>query len=281
MNCFIEGVNCPKEIMLYNYYLEPNIELYSPHTTYFYDFNEKRTITIKAGKINKGECISLQDGKKQYSFKFTDNEIFYNVDKNISIILNIVIGDIEKTANCYLNLLKKENPIICDVDICPNEDNDISIKNNPDIDYESFYPNTIYFDNFEMRKTTTIINDNTGMIIKGERKDNTFSFIITENKINENDSIENEFNFELKINKGKAICTVPKVESINNKFNISCSISDLSTEDEIEIIEEPEYGDYYFYGYKNKKTVSLISGSIIKDLDNNKFLIIDNNIQEK
>ena len=116
------------------------------------------------------------------------------------------------------------------------------------------------------------------MIIKGEINDNTFSFIITENKINENDLIESEFNFELKINKGKAICTVPKVESKDNKFNISCSTSDLSVEDEIEIIEEPEYEDYYFSGYKNKRTISLIPGSIIKDLNNNKFIITDNNI---
>ena len=278
MNCFIKDVNCIKEIMLYNSDLKPNIELYSPHTTYFYDFNKKRTITIRAGKINKGECISLQDDKQEYSFRFTGNEISYNDDKSININLNIFIGDIEKTAMCNLNLSNKENPIICFVDICPNKENDISIKNNPDPSYNSFYPNTIYFDNFAMRKTTTIINDITGMIIKGERIDNVFSFIITENKINENDIIENEFNFELNINKGKAICTVPKVESKDNKFNISCSTSDLSVEDEIEIIEEPEYEEYYFSGYKNKKTISLIPGSIIKDLDNNKFLIIDNNI---
>jgi len=250
MSCFIEGVSCAKEIMLYNTHLEPNIELYSPHTTYFYDFNEKRTITIRAGKINKGEFISLEDGKQQYSFKFTDNGISFNKDKNININLVIIIGDIAKTSICNLNLSRKENPIICNVDICPNEENDL---NNPDIDYESFYPNTIYFDNFAMRKIITIINDITGMIIKGERNDNTFSFIITENKINENDLIENEFNFELKIYKGKAICTVSKVESIDNTFNISCSTSDLSIEDEIKIIEESENGDYYFSGYKNKK----------------------------
>ena len=32
MNCFIKGVNCIKEIMLYNNF-KPNIELYSPFTT--------------------------------------------------------------------------------------------------------------------------------------------------------------------------------------------------------------------------------------------------------
>ena len=38
MICFIKGVNSVKEIMLYTSDLKPNIELYSPHTTYFYDF---------------------------------------------------------------------------------------------------------------------------------------------------------------------------------------------------------------------------------------------------
>ena len=278
MNCIVKGVNCAKEIMLFNNDLEPNIELYSPHTTYFYDFNDKKTITIRPGKINKGDCVILEDDKKEYSFKFTDNEITYNIDKSITINLYIVIGGTEKIANCNLNLSGKENPIICNVDICPNEEDDININNNPDPDYDSLYPNTIYFENFAKSNTTTIINDKNGMIIKGEINDNTISFIITENIVNENDLIENEFNFELKINKGKANCTVPKLESKDYKFNIFCSTSDLSVEDEIEIIEEPEYEEYYFSGYKNKKTLSLIPGSIMKEIDDNKFLNIYNNI---
>ena len=42
--------------------------------------------------------------------------------------------------------------------------------------------------------------------------------------------------------------------------------------DEIEIIENPildEY-NYYFSGYKNKRTLTLLGGSLIKDENNNK-----------
>jgi hypothetical protein len=74
MSCIINGINCPSKIILINEEIKPNETLYYPNTTFFKDFNNKRTITIKSGKIQKGKC----DSSSNYNFTFIQNYFDYN-----------------------------------------------------------------------------------------------------------------------------------------------------------------------------------------------------------
>ena len=77
MKCIIKDIYCPKDIILLNENNYTDTELFSPNIIYFYDFNDKRTISIIAGKLNKGNCHYIGDNKQQYSFTFTNNEFTY------------------------------------------------------------------------------------------------------------------------------------------------------------------------------------------------------------
>ena len=74
MNCKIEGVICPQDIIIDNNSIQnSNISLFSPDTVFLNDFN-RRTFTIKVGKLNK----IISDNNNQYNFSFTDNTITGN-----------------------------------------------------------------------------------------------------------------------------------------------------------------------------------------------------------
>ena len=62
LNCIIEKVYCVEDIILEDNTVQenPNKDIFKPFTTFFYDFNNKRTITIIAGKLIKGKCNSYQ-----------------------------------------------------------------------------------------------------------------------------------------------------------------------------------------------------------------------------
>ena len=273
MTCRINGVKCPTNIILSNIQIEPNETVFYPNTLFFNDFNNKRTITIKAGKIKKGKYTS-----SKYSFTFEESEIDYKINSLINFNLQTLINKNEYTSNCYINISGIDNTIYCEVNANPDNDDDLLIQLNPNSDYRTLYPNSIFFENFVTKNTTTIIKSNTGLIIKEQN-----GFVITDNYVKENDIIYNSFNVKIKIKineqEKEAICSIPKVKE-NEIFNINCQIS-YSQDDDIEIIEEPVNDNYYFYGYKNKKTLTLTAGSIYKERINNKFDIINNKFSGK
>ena len=290
MTCISEENYCPQDIILYGDSIKPNPNntLFSPNSTFFNDFNNKRTVTIKAGKLNKGECHiigGITDITEQYNFSFTDNIFTYNIDKDITFNLKIILKDeTESTAKCVLNLSGKDNTILCNSNVCPNEGDDLEIKADPTPIYNVISPNSIFFEGFSGGNTTTIVMNQTGMIIKKKYNDEKqLEFIITDNYVNGNKPIVVPIKFNLKLYNDKtAICTIgglSKVISPFILFNISCKVNDMTMEDEIEIYEDPydDDNDYYFSGYKDKKTLSLKIGSIIRDINDNKKFIIQNN----
>lgn len=116
------------------------------------------------------------------------------------------------------------------------------------------------------------------MIKKGESKENEFTFFITNNILKEEKAVELKINVKLSNVQTKAICKGSKPENENN-FDFICSSSELSAKKEIEIIEEPNHSNYYFFGYKNKKTLTIEAGQISLDLNSNnnkEFKIINN-----
>ena len=189
MSCKIEDINCPKNIILNNDKINPEETLFYPNTTFFNDFNNKRTITIKSGKIQKGQCSS-----SQYHFTFIENKIDYKTDFKINFKLNILLDLKPYTANCYINISGIDDIIYCRINKCPDSDDDLLILSNPENDYTSMYPNSIFFENFPTKNTTTIVMSNSGLILK-----NQDGFIITQNYINENDPIYTSFNVIMKV----------------------------------------------------------------------------------
>ena len=283
ISCYMN--KCPTYIELVNNSTEINNDLLFPYSLFYKEFNNKRAITIKSGKIKKGKCNQLNNEEtSKYYFNITDNYIDYKYDEDISFQIKTKFGNEITNSTCDLNLSDKNNTAICSTELnnCDECDyNDITILEEINPDYNSTYPNSIFFENFQNLTTTTIIMNNTGMIIK--EKDH---FILSDNYINENNFFSSNeiFNITLKIkylseNIG-ANCTIPKMNR-GKLFNVSCYINDYSYEKEIEILEEPLNDNYYFYGYKNKKTLTLNSGSIIKENYNNKFRIINNEFNEE
>ena len=123
-----------------------------------------------------------------------------------------------------------------------------------------------------------------GKIIKNF-SENNFNFIITNNSVIGDSNIEEEFYFDLNVSDPNhlANCTVPKGVNSKSLFNISCEIpKDIfyaGINDEFEILEEPFDGFHYFTGFKGKKTLTLYSGHIIKNKDDDrKFYITRTNI---
>ena len=121
------------------------------------------------------------------------------------------------------------------------------------------------------------------MIIKDFDENEKLVFYITNNKLNSLITIKNEKEFKIYINISneektdiEAKCYLPKIDSLNEYFKIKCYFPDeTSIEDEIEISEEPQDDEYNFIGFKNKRTLTLESGSIEKK-DKNNFKIINN-----
>ena len=267
MSCIINGINCPSNIILNNVEIKPNETLYYPNTTFFKDFNNKRTITIKSGKIQKGKC----DSSSNYNFTFIQNDFDYNTNSVVNFDLPIYLNSQQYISHCSINLTNEENIINCLVNACPDTEDDLLIASNPNPDYETLYPNSIFFEDFISKNTTTIIMPKTGLIIKKEN-----GFMLTNNYINENDIIYNQFEISIRVKISEvdkeAKCIIPVVKE-NNGFNISCSIDSYSENNEIEILEEPENGDFYFYGYKGKRTLTLKAGSLYKEENNNEFYI--------
>ena len=274
MSCEIENINCPKNIILYKK-IEPNETLFSPHTTFFNDFNNKRTITIELGKIKKGECIqALSASDSQYHFNITDNKVDYHSDSVINFKLYIFFYFQLFTSYCYINISEvDDNTIYCHLIRCPISDDDLAVASKPENDYISMYPNSIFFENFT-KNTTTIAMEDSGLIIKNQE-----GFIITQNYVKEKVAVSQfDINIKIKINgddSKSSFCTIPKVNE-KEIFNITCPIS-LSQEDEIEISEEPEDENYYFSGYKNKRTLTLKAGSLYKYNNENSFDIRNSN----
>ena len=149
MSCEIENINCPKNIILYKK-IEPNETLFSPHTTFFNDFNNKRTITIELGKIKKGECIqALSASDSQYHFNIIDNKVDYHSDSVINFKLYIFFYFQLFTSYCYINISEvDDNTIYCHLIRCPISDDDLAVVSKPENDYISMYPNSIFFENF-------------------------------------------------------------------------------------------------------------------------------------
>ena len=263
MNCIIKGINCVGDIILNGIETNPNLELFSPVPLFFNGFNERRTFLIKAGKLNKGIC-----DKEEYIFKFTNNIITYKKDIKFTIQFIQTNEAKEETAICSIS----SGEITCSSSTCPKEENDIKIISAPAADSTKDYPNTIWYEGF-LTNTKTIKNE--GKIIKQEYKDDKLLFLIEGNSINENEAINLVFN--LKINENNIVpCKLVKPENIA-KFNISCEANSLTLEDEINILEDPINDNYYFYGYKNKMTLTLSAGSI-EIINDTNFKIINNSL---
>ena len=269
MDCIInEKVECPRNIILDNDIIKPDETVFEPNTTFFNDFNNKRTITITAGRLKKGVCDTMNN---IYNFTFENNIIDYKINTTIEFELIIKLENENKTSNCKINLNNENNIIYCEVYKCPALGEDVFIVANPEPNYKSLYPNSLFFENFPASNTTTILTSETSVIIKYED-----SFIITDNYIN--GTIFEPFNIFMKVKLNNEIkevnCLIPKINK-KEKFNISCTISNSLNYD-IEIIEEPENDKYYFSGYKNKRTLTLKAGSLYKEGNyKNKFDILN------
>ena len=269
MDCIInEKVECPRNIILDNDIIKPDETVFEPNTTFFNDFNNKRTITITAGRLKKGVCDTMNN---IYNFTFENNIIDYKINTTIEFELIIKLENENKTSNCKINLNNENNIIYCEVYKCPALGEDVFIVANPEPNYKSLYPNSLFFENFPASNTTTILTSETSVIIKSED-----SFIITDNYIN--GTIFEPFNIFMKVKLNNEIkevnCLIPKINK-KEKFNISCTISN-SLDYDIEIIEEPENDKYYFSGYKNKRTLTLKAGSLYKEGNyKNKFDILN------
>ena len=282
MSCTIENVGCVKDIILEDNIIEenPNKDIFKSYTTFFYGFNNKRTITVIAGKLIKGKCNSSQENKSIYNFSFENNTYTYNTNKHISFDLDINIS--KSPAKCNLTLSGNNKTIVCSIDMeyCPEENYDIKIISNPEPNYDILAPHSIWYESF-INKTTITINMNlTGKLIKGELEENELSFIITDNFVNDTKEILELKDFEIQIDKTNEnpICNIVQIEESSNTFDIKCKSKEISINDEIIIIENPTYNnDYYFYGYKDKRTLTLEAGSIEKDqIHNQTFNIIKN-----
>ena len=266
MSCIISNIYCPNNIILNE--IDPNETLFYPNTTFFNNFSNKRTITIKPGKIKKGQCISTS----QYNFTFVQNEIDYKTNSIINFNLDTLLNITKLySSSCSINLSNTNNAINCKIDFCPSEEYDLFINSNPNADYKTLNPNSIFFEDFINKNTTTIIMSQSGMIIKNQN-----GMILSDNYINENDIIYNQFNITIKLKISEeekdANCLIPQVKK-DEKFNITCTIINFAKENEIEIIEEPTSDNYYFVGYKNKRTMTLKAGSLYKDEEHGKFYI--------
>ena len=279
MSCTIEGINCVKDIILADNTIDsPNKEIFAPNTTFFNDFNNKRTISIYAGKIIKGNC----DSQQNYNFSFVNNTFTYVIDKNIDFDLTIPLKDKSPIAKCNLSLSGKDNTILCNIEgICPREEEDIIIKADPSPNYSILFPNSLFYFDFINKNTTTLVMKDSGMIIKGENEENGFYFIITDNVVKDIKDLDGLKDFEIKISNlnNNPICNIVQTEDLSNTFNIKCLSNILTINDEILIIENPivENDDYYFAGYKDKRAITLECGSIEKDKNSeNKFNIVKN-----
>ena len=266
MSCIISNIYCPNNIILNE--IDPNETLFYPNTTFFNNFSNKRTITIKPGKIKKGQCISTS----QYNFTFVQNEIDYKTNSIINFNLDTLLNITKLySSSCSINLSNTNNAINCKIDFCPSEEYDLFINSNPNADYKTLNPNSIFFEDFINKNTTTIIMPQSGMIIKNQN-----GMILSDNYINEKDIIYNQFNITIKLKISEeekdANCLIPQVQK-DEKFNITCTIINFAKENEIEIMEEPISDNYYFVGYKNKRTMTLKAGSLYKDEEHGKFYI--------
>ena len=181
MNCVIFGIKCPRNIILDNKEFPPEEYVFYPNTTFFNDFTGKRTITIKPGKIRKGQCDPTNS---KYSFTFIQNDFDYKTNSIIYFNLTISLNSINYLSNCSVNLSEPNNDINCAINTCSKAEEDILITANPEPDYQIFYPNSTFFEDFINKKTTTIIMSQSGMIIRQQN-----GFILTDNYVNENDYI--------------------------------------------------------------------------------------------
>jgi len=193
VECIIKDINCAQEIILTGNNIEnnPDKELVSPNTIFFNGFNNRRTFTILAGKLNKGEC---DIDKNQYSFTFTNNKINYNNNKfRIKFKLK---SDENSNIDAVCDISKEDNTIVCKANTCLNDEEDIEIISGDREDYTTEDPNTISYKGFNGKNTVTIKNEK-GKIIKGETIDNTFTFYIKDNKINEINEKKKKLNIEV------------------------------------------------------------------------------------
>ena len=156
-----------------------------------------------------------------YNFTFENNIIDYKINTTIEFELIIKLENENKTSNCKINLNNENNIIYCEVYKCPALGEDVFIVANPEPNYKSLYPNSLFFENFPASNTTTILTSETSVIIKYED-----SFIITDNYIN--GTIFEPFNIFMKVKLNNEIkevnCLIPKINK-KEKFNISCTIS--------------------------------------------------------
>ena len=282
MDCFIPNETyIPFDIIFPENVIKTDYDLFRPNTVFYYDFEGKRTLTIKSGKLNRGKCTISQDNKMIYNFKITDNVHLYNIDKEIPFDLILKFNEIEKTSLCSMNLSGEDNTINCNLeDYCPDY---FKIKNDPSVDYYSLQPNiTVKYEEFINKEIYIIKMSEKGKIIKTDFTEDNYNFIISNNSILGNLAINEKYYFKININNNKtfANCSLPKIKA-KEIFDISCSVINdgfsFSINDEIEILEEPEDLLYYFTGYKNKKTLTLEAGNIVKNIyDNRKFKIINN-----
>ena len=255
-----------------------NTNLFYPDTIFFYNFGGKRTLTLKPGKLNRGQCNTIED-KIIYDFNFTNNEFYYYINRSIEFSLSINYNEDNYTSFCKLNLSNKDNDIICSLEnVCPK---DFKINNNPSIDYYYLPDATIIYEDFATKEIVTIVMNPDGKIIKKGLIDDKYRFIITNNSVLGNKIISENIEFDLNINDKNtfANCLIPKSNE-NKIFDISCYINNgeaFMKNSEIEIIEEPDDNTYYFSGYKNKKTLTLDAGVLMKNKNNeNIFFFIFN-----
>ena len=279
MNCKIEGLKCVDDIQL-SHNDTIDIEKFKPNTIFFKDFNNKKTITIKAGKLLKGKLYFPLSTQNEYYFSFENNTFTYPINKSISFDLNVESGNNSYTAKCELNSTKEENIILCSIKDNNILNDDIKIVSNPSAKYNILYPDSIFFTNFVNKNITMITMNDSGKIIKEKNnEENKLSFTITDNSINDKNNLKKIKDLEIKIlnAKEKAKCNITKTENPYN-FDIKCNIINMKINEEIIIEENPIYENYYFVGYKGKRTLTLQKGSIEKN-DNKNFTIVKNEFQ--
>ena len=279
--CMLEEINMPDDIIITE---NPSSIINGSNSLYFENFDGKRTLTIKAGKLSKGICNKNNNLEFQILNNYIPKEKF-----NGTFQLEIIIEEKKKNSTCYYDLSEKQNNnITCFVEnyIC-SDDMIITIGNkDPEPDYDSLELISVYFEGFANLKYQICINmEEEGMIIKNLNEEKN-KFKLTKNQIINNQTINETSNFSLNVSISnikdntekyeRANCSLPIVEN-NKKFDIECSLNrNISEEDEIIIIEEPENDKFDFSGYKYRRTLTLIGGHLEKGGSNTNFMLINN-----
>ena len=125
MECSISDISyIPFDIIFPENTIETSFSLFEHTTTFFENFNGKRTLTVKPGILNRGKCVTTEDNINIYYFNITDCEFYYNYTGRNPVKFNLSLDfdGVQKNANCNINLSGIDtNTINCSLEVdCPD-----------------------------------------------------------------------------------------------------------------------------------------------------------------